>query len=160
YSGHSLAIIPSQGRGIVTSVAISPSTANVLIGCADSSLYLVNWRSFSQRHPATSRPLTRGEVLLCWDGLAHSNPDVAYRAMDRLRTDPSLTLSILTPWLRPFDPSELKPQCDLLCDLDSDTFSLRRHAYQQLLNPPADAIPLLLAAFRTSNSLECRDQIA
>jgi hypothetical protein len=91
-----------------------------------------------------------------WQTLAGDNAAEAYRAMWSLADAPSQTVVWVREHLPPIAPVERRRLERLIAELDSDTFSTRSQASEELEHLGELAVPALRDALAAKPSLECR----
>src|SRR5262249_5462384 len=73
-----------------------------------------------------------GQARAGWDALAGTDARAAYRAAWGLASDPERTLPLLRKNVRPVPTAKPEQVARLIADLDSNRFTVRRRAAEQL----------------------------
>jgi WD40 repeat protein len=141
------------GYGI-SSLALAPDGRTLFSGGDDTQV--LAWDLTSRRGAAKA---SVEQVRGSWDTLAGANARAAYRAAWTLASAPEFTLPLLRRQLRPVPTAKPKRVVQLIADLDSNRFAVRRRAadeLEELGEPVADA---LRQALGRAAGLESRRRI-
>jgi WD40 repeat protein len=142
-------------RGKVNSVAFSPDGKVLVSGGDDTTVLIWDVAGVTQRPRPRPHPLSAGDWETHWAELAGGDAAQAYRGMVRLIRDPQRTVPSLTKRLHPVPPADPRRLAQLLADLDSTRYAVRKKATREL-EALGDAAtpPLNRALIRTQASLE------
>jgi hypothetical protein len=139
-------------RGPVRSLAFSPGNRMLASGSEDTTV--VVWDLDAPASGKRDRRLIGSTPIKAWQALAGSDGQVAFDAIGLLRNTPEQTLPLLEKKIKPIpmpDPNRLKR---LLAALDSDRFTEREQASNELAGLGEAVAPELLAALKQKPSRE------
>ncbi len=139
----------------VSSLAFAPDGRRLISGLADTTLLV--WEIPPYENPRVS-PTAEG-IAKAWDDLAGSDAPRAFQARGALASAPKEALPLLTKHLHPAKSAD--PQClrRLLADLDSERFSVRQKAQDELVKLGDLAEPALRRALEDKPTLEVRKRV-
>jgi hypothetical protein len=116
----------------VNSLAFSPDGQRLATGLTDSTVLLWDLRPVLRRAAAARRVPRPEELARHWAALAAEDPRVAYAAVGALAAAPAESLPFLRRQMRPVDGVKPERLRQLLADLDSEQFAVRRTALEEL----------------------------
>jgi WD40 repeat protein len=137
-----------------SSLAFLPNGRGVVTGMDDGTILI--WDVPARRQPAHPRKLESLETL--WTALA-GEARKAHVAVYALAETPAATVPFLADRLKPTAGIDAKLLAKLLADIDSDQFSLREAAQQQLTQLRDDIEPALRRFLDSKPTLEARRRI-
>jgi RNA polymerase sigma factor (sigma-70 family) len=143
--------------GRVTCVAFSPDRRSLVTGSADTTALL--W-DLTGRSPATAIVTLTGQKLdSLWSALADPDSEQAYQAMQILMAAPSQSIPYLKGRIRPVPVPDRERVAQLLTDLDSDQFTVRQKAADELTDLGEGAESALRQKLDGKPSLETRRRL-
>jgi WD40 repeat protein len=145
-------------RGRVRAVAISRDGRSVASGSDDTTILV--WDATAGAQPDAL--LSSEHLQTSWHVLMDGEASRAYRAIWRMALSPKQALPFLAKRLRPVAPLDVaqRKQVDqLLTDLDSDQFSVRQRAENELEKLGPTVAPALRKALEGKPALEVRRRI-
>jgi hypothetical protein len=119
-------------QGSVYSVAFFPDGRRLASGSKDTTALVWDLTGRTQGNQPPPAKLAAEELDGLWGDLAGDDAVQAYRALWALTAAPKQTVSLLQAHLRPVPPADRKRLAELLTDLDSDDFRVRKRAATQL----------------------------
>jgi WD40 repeat protein len=137
-SGHQYAI---------ASLAFSPDGTTLVSGSRDGTALVWDLKNLPYEHAATTS-LSNEELASRWRELEDAEAPRAYAAIRTLVSDPPRTIPFLQRQLRPVFRAEPQRVHELVAALDSDQFSERQDATEEL----ATQVELLEPAIRQARS--------
>jgi WD40 repeat protein len=146
-------------EGYLRSLALSPDGKMVAAGGGgDFCILLWDLTRQPSNQRATTANLSREELDDLWRGLLNPNASRAYQDIWKLVGGKQQTVSFFQDRLRPVRPVQAQRLKQLIDDLDSTQYDVRKKAVQELEELYDCAEPALLQALASSPSLEVRTQ--
>jgi len=143
-------------QGSISALLFTPDGKRLVSGSADTTALVWDLTGgLTARH----RPLTAPELDACWTDLAGADAERAYQAIRRLAASPTEMLPYLAKRLQPAAHADAKRVARLISDLDSDQFTVREQAYQELEQLGEGAIRACREALAGRPSLELRRRL-
>ncbi|MHB1423723.1 MAG: sigma-70 family RNA polymerase sigma factor [Gemmataceae bacterium] len=141
----------------IISLAFSADGRSLAASSPDAPVYV--W-DVAGNLEARSRRLSESELRRCWADLANEDATKAFQSIRRLAAAPEQTLPLLRQHLKPVPAPDQKRVRQLVDMLDSDDFSTRQKAAEDL-EQHADAAAALLRQIATKEkpSLETRRRL-
>jgi hypothetical protein len=139
----------------VTSLAFSPDGRRLVSGLSDSTLLV--WDVPPGANPPIK--LAAEDLAKAWNDLAGSDAPRAFRARWILASAPEETLGLLTKHLRRARPADAHRLRRLLTDLESDQFSVREKAQEEVQKLGDLAEPVLKQTLENKPTLEMRRRV-
>jgi RNA polymerase sigma factor (sigma-70 family) len=146
-------------RGYICGLSFTNDGRSLLSGGADSTALVWDVRSAGldgRRRPLTLSP---AEANRLWNDLASTDASRAYRAQCVLGAAPQVAVELLGQRLRRAVAPAPERIAQLLRDLDSDRFAVRREAAAELAKLGDRAGPALRRAHKEASSLEVRRRL-
>jgi len=146
-------------QGPISAVAFSPDD-KMLASCSRDTTVLL-W-DIADRQPGKDQgmpPLDSDRITSCWNDLAGENAAKAYQAIWTLVSVPQQTVPFLKEHLRPAPVVDQKRMDRLVADLDSNDFSARKYAVEELEKLQDLAGPFLRQQLKKQLSLEVRRRL-
>jgi hypothetical protein len=152
----------------VGSVAFSPDGLTVASGAGDSTILLWDITGGLLSEPRTKRSGVSGfqpvaliprQLDACWSTLAHPDAAKAYDAVWRLVAAPEQAVPFLRKCLPPVPRPDAKAVARWIADLDSEDFTVRQKATDELSNLGDAIAPALRGALQGKPSLETRRRV-
>jgi WD40 repeat protein len=146
-------------RGEVADWAFSPTCQKMATFSQDRTALV--WDLAELLRAAKETPLTLSQVELrgLWADLAGNDAARAYQAIGRLARAPAQTLPWLRRHLRPFPSPDRKRLDQLIADLDSERFEVRKRATAEIERQGESARPALQKALAGPRSPEGRRRL-
>jgi RNA polymerase sigma factor (sigma-70 family) len=144
-------------EGRIISLAFSPDGRSLAASSDDAPVYVWDVAGVLQAGP---RRLSEPELRRCWSDLANEDATTAFQAIRRLAAVTEQTPAFLRQYLKPVPAPDLKSVRQLVVMLDSDDFSTRQKAAEEL-DKQADAAASILKQILTKEkpSLEVRRRL-
>jgi WD40 repeat protein len=140
------------------SVACSPDGKRVASAGADSTLLV--WDLFDPAPNKRLRPdVSLEQILPFWSDLSSAESKVAYQAICAFAAAPKCTVPFLETQVRPITAAMMKDVAQLIEDLDSQQFKVRRRATEELAKLGDVAGPAVRSALVRKPSLEVRRRL-
>jgi hypothetical protein len=145
-------------RGEIRSLAFSGDDRRLASASCDSTVLIWDLPLALRREGTTGKPGEK-EIAAWWEDLASADAGRAYAAVWGLADVPGASVPLLGERLRPVTEAEVKEVRRYIADLDSDTFAVRKKAFEQLdrLGPAAE--PALRKAREKGGSPEVRRRV-
>jgi RNA polymerase sigma factor (sigma-70 family) len=144
-------------RGWVQSLAFSPDGQRLVSGSNDTTALIWDVTPFTRRKAGSAR-LSAQELRSAWDDLGGSAA-AAYRAIEALGSAPEQSVPLLAERVQPVGPPDEKRIAQLLADLDSAEFEVRRQATAGLEELGALAGPAVRKALAGNPSAEAKRRL-
>jgi WD40 repeat protein len=156
----------------VGDVAFSPDGLTVASGAGDSTILL--WDITGRRAGGTpalrtlvprsagvppAQALTPRQLDACWSTLAHPDASKAYDAVWQLVAAPEQAIPFLRKHLPPVPRPDAKAVARWIADLDSEDFTVRQKATDELSKLGDTIAPALREALQGKSSLETRRRV-
>jgi hypothetical protein len=125
----------------------------------DGTALVWNVTGMSRDGQLPERKLTLAEVKQAWSDLGDADAAKGYRAVWTLVADAAQALPLLREHLHPVRGGDPRRIAQLIADLDSDDFSVRDLATQELKKLGEPARPALRTALKGKPSLELRRRV-
>jgi len=106
-----------------------------------------------------AKPLTPGQLEACWTTLTNEDAAKAYDAVWALVAAPEQAVTFLRKHLTPMPRPDAKILARLIADIDSDDFTVRQKATEELRKFSDAAAPALRRTLENKPSLEVRRRI-
>ncbi len=143
----------------VGSVAFAPDGRTLASGGGDSTILLWDLTGRQKDGKLLHAALTPRELDACWAALAGEDTPKAYDAVWSLVASPEQAVPFLRQKLRPVSQPDAAHVARLLSDLDSEEFSVRQRAADELGKLGDAIIPDLQRALAKRPPLEVRRRI-
>jgi RNA polymerase sigma factor (sigma-70 family) len=143
----------------VRALAFSPDGSRLASGGSDALGMVWDVHGLSEGEPNAAKDLSGQELQVLWAELASADAAKAYRAGRRLAASPKSAAVFLAEHLRPMPGASQERLAHLISDLDSERFSVRQQAAQELAELAEVAEPALRHALETGPSLEVRRRV-
>jgi hypothetical protein len=143
----------------VWAVAFTADGLTVASSAGDSTILL--WDITDRRADGRwhSKPLTPRELEDCWSALADPDTVKAYDAVWRLVAAPDQAVPFLRKRLTPVPMTDEKLAAQRIAELDSDDFTTRQQAGEELSKYGDTIIPALQRALHGKPALEARRRV-
>ena len=139
-------------------LAFSPDGRALVSSSHDGSAAIRELRNVYPAGPIAEIKLSPTELAHLWEALAHSDPARAHAAVARLSAAPGQAVPWLRGQVRPVTPIADQRIAQLVADLDSNTFSKRQRASDELELLAERALPALRQALERKPSLEVKQR--
>jgi WD40 repeat protein len=146
-------------QGSVDSVAFSADGRTLASGGSDGMALVWDVTGLADGCGQRTAALSLTDLERLWADLADPDAPRASRAVWALVQDPGHSLPFLRDRLRPVPPADPQQTTRLIAELDSDKFSVRERAAQQLGERAEAAAPTLREALARRPSLETRKRL-
>jgi RNA polymerase sigma factor (sigma-70 family) len=146
-------------RGKAHSLAFSADGKALVSAGDDTTILFWDVTTVTQRSPQPIDQLAPKEWYSLWLELAGADASKAYKAMQRLIAAPQFTLACLKRHLRPAAAIDRLRLSQLITDLDSNQFAVRRKASLDLEMLGGTIQPDLQQALASSPPLELRRRL-
>jgi RNA polymerase sigma factor (sigma-70 family) len=144
-------------RGEVTGIAFSPHGHELVSAGRDGTALVWDVMGRSMKAgPAEAARLSPGQLDRLWTTLASEDAAAAYQAIASLAHSPEQSVPFLKDRVRPVLPVDPRRLSRLMADLESNRFSVRRRALNELSRLGERAVPALRHAFSRSSTPEMR----
>jgi RNA polymerase sigma factor (sigma-70 family) len=150
FSGH---------RNVVGQVLFTPDGEGLISGSWDTTILVWDLSGLGRPDRPEAGPLTAREAEALWSDLAGSDAARAAAAVRGLARGPDLAVPFLRERLRPSAAPDAGRIHELIADLDSDPFSRRRRATEELTKLGELAGPALRRALDGEPAPEARRRI-
>jgi hypothetical protein len=157
-TGRSIRTWPGHGRAELRQMRFSSDGRRLATVSGDGTALVWDVTGQSPDGRLPSRHLTPAEVKQAWSDLADADAAKAYRAIWTLVADPARALPFLRERLHPIQAGDPQRIARLIADLDSDDFTVRDAATQELRKFGEAAQSALRAAIKDKPSLELRQR--
>jgi hypothetical protein len=148
-----LAGLPAQAA--FTSVAILPGNRALATGLMDGTILV--WDLATETPPI--KELGRRELDGLWADLAGDDARIAYRAIHGMELSAAQTVAFLNDRLKPAAAVDAARIKELVADLDSEEFALRRKASKELEKLGPEVEPVFREVLAGSPSPEVRKRL-
>jgi WD40 repeat protein len=143
-------------RGYVPALAFSPDGKSLASGSRDTTVLLWDVSSFAAKAKSEAKAV---DVAACWPDLLSPDAAKAFDSMCKLAAAPGKSLHFLKDNTRPVVTPNAAAIQRLIADLDSEEFTLRKKANQELTKLGEAAIPLIRTALQGAVSPEARKRL-
>ncbi len=140
--------------GPVTCFAFGPDGRSLISGSIDTTALV--WDLTAPPRPRPLAPPGGKDLEALWDALAAEDAGRAYDAMMTLAQAPRQAAELLARKLPAVEPADPKRVARLLAQLDSEQFTVRRKAFEELRRMEEAVAPALRQALRGEPSAEVR----
>jgi WD40 repeat protein len=127
----------------ITALAFSPDSRRLLTGSSDTTVLVWDVGTRKPVPAAAVAELKEGDLETCWGELLNSDGEKAYGAILKLAGSPRLAVPYLAGRIRPATPADPSKLKKLIGELDSDDFTERANAAEELENLGELALPAL-----------------
>jgi hypothetical protein len=143
----------------VWAVTVAADGLTVASGAGDSTILL--WDITGRRADGRwhVNPLTPRELDDCWSALANEDAAKAYDAVWKLAATPEQAAPFLRKHLTPVSMPDAKLVAQRIAELDSDDFTIRQRAAEELSKYGDAIIPALQRALDGKPALEVRRRV-
>lgn len=150
-------LTPLKGhQGYATALAFSPDGNTLASGSRDTTVLLWDMQPFT----AKAKPQTKDvDAAAAWKDLLSADAARAYDAICGLVAAPDKAVAYLREHLRPVAPPDPEKVKQLIDDLDSEQFDVRKRAGAELEKLGEPALHLLRKVLEGEPSLEARKRI-
>jgi len=146
-------------HGPVTALSFSSDGTRLVSGAVDTSILIWDMTRLGTENSRASVPLSEKELKELWTELAGGDAAQAYQALGKLLGSPKESLTFVKEHLHSPPKPDLKGVPRLLADLDSEEFSVRKEAIEQLQKLGDAVEPALRKALEAQPSLETQKQL-
>jgi len=143
-------------QGSITALAFSPDSRRLITGSSDTTLLVWDVGTLKPVPAAAVAELQGGDLETCWGDLRTSDGEKAYDAILKLAGSPRLAVPYLAERIKPATPADPSKLKKLIVDLDSDDFTERASAAEELEKLGELAAPALQKALTGQATLEFR----
>ena len=148
-----------QGHGYsIEKLAFSPDGSILLSSSGDKTVLCWNVAAILRRR-ASSKELSAAKLSELWTDLASKDAAHAQRAVADLIQVPEAALPFLEKSVPPLTPAQMTRIAALIADLDSEQFTLRERAAEELAKLGDSVVPSLRKVLIEKPSLEMRRRI-
>jgi WD40 repeat protein len=140
----------------VSTLTFAPDGKTLASGSRDTTVLLWDVTGFAAK---VKLPAVKDEPKARWDDLIGTDAARAFDAVCELSAAPAQVVPFLKERLRPAGPVDAEKVKRLVADLDSEQFSVRRKANNELEKLGESATPLLRQALEGDPSAEARRRI-
>jgi WD40 repeat protein len=130
-------------QGSITALAFSPDSRRLITGSSDTTLLVWDVGSLKPVPAAAVAELKEGDLETCWGELRNGDGEKAYDAILKLAGSPRLAVPYLAERIKPATPADPSKLKKLIVDLDSDDFTERANATEELEKLGELAVPAL-----------------
>jgi WD40 repeat protein len=143
-------------QGSITALAFSPDSRRLITGSSDTTLLVWDVGTLKPVPAAAVAELKGGDLESCWGKLLIGDGEKAYDAILKLAGSPRLAVPYLAERIRPATPADPSKLKKLIVDLDSDDFTERANAAEELEKLGELALPALQKALTGKPTIEFR----
>jgi WD40 repeat protein len=133
-------------QGSITALAFSPDSRRLITGSSDTTLVVWDMGTLKPAPAAAVAELKEGDLETCWGELLNSDGEKAYDAILKLAGSPRLAVPYLAERIKPATPADASKLKKLISELDSDDFTERANATEELAKLGELAVPALQKA--------------
>jgi WD40 repeat protein len=130
-------------HGSITALAFSPDSRRLITGSSDTTLLVWDVGTLKPVPAAAIAELQGGDLETCWGDLLSSDGEKAYDAILKLAGSSRLAVPYLAKRIKPAAPADANKLKKLIGELDSDDFSERANATEELEKLGELAVPAL-----------------
>jgi WD40 repeat protein len=130
-------------QGSITALAFSPDSLRLITGSSDTTILVWDVGTLKPVPAAAVAELKAGDLETCWGELLNSDAEKAYDAILKLAGSPRLAVPYLAERIKPATPADPSKLKKLIVDLDSDDFTERANAAEELEKLGELAVPAL-----------------
>jgi WD40 repeat protein len=146
-------------QGGVVSLLFSPDGKRLFSGSTDTTALTWDLTRLSKATPARATRLPGRDLEALWADLASKDATRAFAAIRRLCASPDQAVALIKQRIGPATPADAKRLAQLVADLQSDRFELRRQAQSELEGLGERAEPALRRALAGDPPLELRQRL-
>jgi WD40 repeat protein len=140
----------------ITALAFSPDSRRLITGSSDTTLLVWDVGTLKPVPAAAVAELKGDDLETCWGELLISDGEKAYDAILKLAGSPRLAVPYLAERIKPATPADPSKLKKLIVDLDSDDFTERANAAEELKKFGELALPSLQKVLSGQPTLEFR----
>jgi len=140
----------------ITALAFSPDSRRLITGSSDTTILVWDVGTLKPVPAAAIAELTAGDLETCWGELLIGDGEKAYDAILKLAGSPRLAVPYLAERIKPATPADPSKLKKLIVDLDSDDFTERANAAEELEKVGELALPALQKVLTGQPTLEFR----
>jgi WD40 repeat protein len=130
-------------QGSITALAFSPDSRRLITGSSDTTLLVWDVGTLKPVPAAAGAELQEGDCETCWTALLTIDGEKAYDAILKLAGSPRLAVPYLAERIKPATPADPSKLKKLIGELDSDDFTERANATEELEKLGELAVPAL-----------------
>jgi WD40 repeat protein len=149
----------SRHNAAVSVVAFAPDGKRIASGSADTTALMWDVANLACEPVAVSADLGIDDVVSLWNELAGDDASKAYKAVRTLAGNPKRALPLLRKHLVPAEAVDPNVLDQLLADLESEKFTTRNKAKEELEKLGELAVPALQKLLNSDPPLETRRRI-
>jgi WD40 repeat protein len=143
-------------QGSITALAFSPDSRRLITGSSDTTILVWDVGTLKPVPAAAVAEWKEGDLETCWDELLKGDSEKAYDAILKLAGSPRLAVPYLAERIKPATPADPSTLKKLLGELDSDDFTERAIAAEELEKLGELALPALQKVLTGQPTLEFR----
>jgi len=133
-------------QGAITAVAFAPDSRRLITGSSDTTILVWDVGTLKPVPAAAVAELKEGDLETCWAELLGGDGEKAYDAILKLAGSPRWAVPYLAERIKPATPADSSKLKKLIADLDSDDFTERANAAEELEKLGELAVPALQKA--------------
>jgi WD40 repeat protein len=155
-TGREVARLPGQEGGVVA-LLFSADGRHLFSGGANTTA--LTWDVPRPTAPARPTELSRSTLGALWRDLAGRDAQKAFAAACKLSTAPAQAAALVKEHVRPVPAAEPRRLAQLLADLESERFAVRRQAEAELERLGELAAPALRQVLANEPALDLRQRV-
>jgi RNA polymerase sigma factor (sigma-70 family) len=157
-AGREIGQLTGQEGGAV-SLLFTPDGKHLISGGTDTTALTWDLTRLTRGEPGPAARLEPPTLGALWADLASKDATAAFDALRKLGASPNQAVALIKDRVRPASPPDPKRLAQLLADLGSDRFELRRQAESELQGLNELAEPALRKALADDPPLDLRKRL-